>query len=223
MRIRSFITVGIIAGSLFAFTPDNDTSKDQTGSIRELKQSSFKKGEFLQYDVSYGFFDAAKATLEVASNSKEINGRNTMHIVGKGRSTGALRWFFKVDDKYETYIDEEAILPWKFVRHVREGGYSLDRSIDFDQFENKVTVFQKDTKDYTVKGELRLCKVKESSVSGELANDEIEATKASVKSSVSKQSSRVCLRKQKFQHATKLEHLEQKVSFLLFFFKFSFF
>lgn len=151
MRIRSFITVGIIAGSLFAFTPDNDTSKDQTGSIRELKQSSFKKGEFLQYDVSYGFFDAAKATLEVASNSKEINGRNTMHIVGKGRSTGALRWFFKVDDKYETYIDEEAILPWKFVRHVREGGYSLDRSIDFDQFENKVTVFQKDTKDYTVK------------------------------------------------------------------------
>ena len=36
-----------------------------------------------------------------------------MYIVGKGRSSGALRWFFKVDDSYETYVDEEAILPWR--------------------------------------------------------------------------------------------------------------
>lgn len=151
MKIRSFITVSIIAGSLLGFTPDNDTSKEQTGTIRKLKQLSFKKGEFLEYDVSYGFFDAAKATLEIAHKTKEINGRNTMHIIGKSKSSGAVRWFFKVDDRYETFLDEEAILPWKFVRHVREGGYSLDRSIDFDQFENKATVFQKDTKNYTVK------------------------------------------------------------------------
>lgn len=151
MKLGSLLSIGIVAGSLLAFTPDNDSSKIENVDLRELGQKSFKKGEFLQYDVSYGFFDAAKATLEIAPNPTEINGRNTMHIVGKGRSTGALRWFFKVDDQYETYIDEEAVLPWKFVRHVREGGYSLDRSINFDQYENKATVLQKDTKDYQVK------------------------------------------------------------------------
>ena len=70
--------------------------------------------------------------------------------------------------------------------------------------QNALSMIRSSSKEYTVKGELRLCKVKESSVPAELANDEIEATKASVKSIVSKQSSRVCLRKQKFQHASKI-------------------
>ena len=150
MRLRSVIFSVLIIGLLYAFTPRKIAVKKEEDSLRILQQSSFKKGEFLQYDVSYGFFDAATATLEVAPSSKKINGRNTMHIVGKGKSTGALRWFFKIDDHYETYIDEEAILPWKFIRHVREGSYKLDRNIDFDQYSNKATVFQKDTKNYTI-------------------------------------------------------------------------
>ncbi|MAS52721.1 MAG: ATP-dependent exonuclease [Flavobacteriales bacterium] len=151
MNLRSIIISIIIIGGFLAFTPNNDSSRKENTTLRKIHQSSFKKGEFLRYDVSYGFFDAAKATLEIAPEAKEINGRKTMHIVGKGRSSGALRWFFKVNDQYETYIDEEAILPWKFVRHVREGGYKLDRNIDFDHYSNEATVFEKDTKNYSVK------------------------------------------------------------------------
>tara|TARA_B100000614_G_scaffold182008_1_gene162727 strand:+ start:458 stop:1276 length:819 start_codon:yes stop_codon:yes gene_type:complete len=150
MKLRSVVFSILFIGLLYAFTPRKLAVKKEDDSLRIVHQSSFKKGEFLQYDVSYGFFDAAKATLEVAPSSKKINGRNTMHIVGKGKSTGALRWFFKIDDHYETYIDEEAVLPWKFIRHVREGSYKLDRNIDFDQYCNQATVFQKDTKNYTI-------------------------------------------------------------------------
>ncbi|MBI35294.1 MAG: ATP-dependent exonuclease [Flavobacteriales bacterium] len=141
----------ILILGVFAFTANKNPNLEEVDSLRKIKQSSFKKGEFLRYDVSYGFFDAAQATLKVEPSSKEINGRKTMHIVGKGKSTGTLRWFFKVDDRYETYIDEEAILPWKFVRHVREGGYKLDRNIDFNHYSNEATVFEKDTKNYAVK------------------------------------------------------------------------
>jgi hypothetical protein len=151
MNLKSVILSAFAIGGLYAFTPNNNSIRKVDDSLRNVHQSSFKKGEFLQYDVSYGFFDAAQATLEVSPLSKKINGRNTMHIVGKGKSTGALRWFFKIDDHYETYIDEEAVLPWKFIRHVREGGYELDRNIDFDQYSNIATVFQKDTKNYTIK------------------------------------------------------------------------
>ena len=148
MKLKFILFTGAIIASTVAFTPNNDQSLRSQMDLRKVNQYSFKKGEFLQYDVHYGFFDAAEATLEVEPSSKKINGRKTMHVVGKGKSKGALRWFFKVDDRYETYIDEEAILPWRFERHVREGDFELDRSINFDQFENKATVFQKDTKDY---------------------------------------------------------------------------
>jgi hypothetical protein len=150
MNLRSSVVSIIVAGGLLAFTANNENIKVETDPLRKLKQSAFKKGEFLRYDVSYGYFDAAEATLEIKNTSKKINWRNTMHIIGKGRSKGALNWFFKVEDRYETYIDEEAILPWKFVRHVREGGYKLDRNINFNHYTNKATVLQNDTKDYIV-------------------------------------------------------------------------
>jgi len=150
MSLRSSIVSIVVAGGLLAFTPDNEKLKAETDPLRNLKQSAFKKGEFLRYDVSYGFFDTAEATLEIKKTSKKINWRNTMHIVGKGWSKGALNWFFKVEDRYETYIDEEAILPWKFIRHVREGGYKLDRNISFNHYSNKATVFENDKKNYSV-------------------------------------------------------------------------
>ncbi|MEJ6590246.1 MAG: DUF3108 domain-containing protein [Crocinitomicaceae bacterium] len=150
MNLRPSIMFVVLAAGLYAFTQNQETEKEETVPLRKLKQTAFKKGEFLRYDVSYGFFDAAKASLEIADVSTEINGRNTMHIVGKGMSAGALSWFFKVEDKYETYIDEEAILPWKFVRHVREGGYELDRDLNFDHYANKVSVSQNGTKHYKV-------------------------------------------------------------------------
>ena len=151
MNLKSSALIITLAGGLVAFMPGPKRVRiPEIEPIRKLNQTAFKKGEFLRYDVSYGYFSAATATLEIADFSKKINGRNTFHVVGKGKSAGALNWFFKVEDRYETYIDEEAILPWKFIRHVREGGYELDRDIRFDQYLNTATVTQNGDKDYNV-------------------------------------------------------------------------
>lgn len=149
MKLRSIIIGTVLASVFLAFTSNKDGSA--TVSLRKVNQKSVQKGEYLEYDASYGFFDAAKATLTIDKSPTRINGRNTMHVVGKGKTMGTFRWFFKVEDRYETYIDEEAMIPWKFIRHVREGGYSLDREIEFNQYANKATVIQKDTKDYKIK------------------------------------------------------------------------
>jgi hypothetical protein len=151
MDLKSSILTFTLAGGLLAFMPESKRAKTQEiEPIRKLNQTAFKKGEFLRYDVSYGYFSAATATLKIAGVSKKMNGRNTFHIIGKGQSAGALNWFFKVEDRYETYIDEEAILPWKFIRHVREGDYELDRDIRFNQYMNTATVTQNGDKDYHV-------------------------------------------------------------------------
>ncbi len=151
MNLKSSTLIVTFVGGLLAFMPAPQRVRlPEIEPIRKLNQTAFKKGEFLRYDVSYGYFSAATATLEVANVSKKINGRNAFHIIGKGKSAGALNWFFKVEDRYETYIDEEAILPWKFIRHVREGDYELDRDIRFDQYLNTATVTQNEDKDYDV-------------------------------------------------------------------------
>ena len=151
MNLKSSTLIITLAGGLLAFVPGPKRVRiPEIEPIRKLNQTAFKKGEFLRYDVTYGYFSAATATLEIADFSKRINGRNTFHVVGKGKSAGALNWFFKVEDRYETYIDEQAILPWKFIRHVREGGYELDRDIRFDQYLNTATVTQNGDKDYNV-------------------------------------------------------------------------
>ena len=43
-----------------------------------VSQTSFGRGEYLEYKVSYGLFDAAKATLEIKPESQN-NGENNAY------------------------------------------------------------------------------------------------------------------------------------------------
>lgn len=108
---------------------------------------AFQDGEWFRFRIHYGIFNASYATLEV----KEVNFKNkpVYHVVGQGKSTGALHWFFKVDDNYETFIDRNNGAPYRFIRQIDEGGHTRDIQIDFDHDNNKALVFNRkyDTKD----------------------------------------------------------------------------
>ena len=97
-----------------------------------------KKGEQLVYRLHYGFIDAGEAVLEVKDEEKKYGERNALHVVGIGQSKGTFDWFFKVRDRYESYIDEEAMCPWVFVRRVDEGGYKINQNYVFNPFKKTV-------------------------------------------------------------------------------------
>jgi hypothetical protein len=101
--------------------------------LRTINQEAFTPGEQLKYRVHYGFMDAGEATLTVSPTLKTVMGKTCYQVVGEGKSVGAFDWFFKVRDRYESYIDKDAILPWYFVRDVREGGYKVNQKVKFDQ------------------------------------------------------------------------------------------
>ena len=44
------------------------------------------------------------------------------HVVGKGVTTGMTKFFFKVDDNYESYFDKETNKPYVYIRRINEGG-----------------------------------------------------------------------------------------------------
>ncbi len=108
--------------------------------FRVLKNEAFQRGEKLTFRLHYGFIDAGVAVLEVKDEVKMFGSRKSFHIVGTGTSIGTFDWFFKVRDRYETYIDEEAIIPWFFVRRVDEGGFKISQDYTFNHYANKVDV-----------------------------------------------------------------------------------
>ena len=104
--------------------------------FRVLENHAFKEGEKLTFDVNYGFVTAGIAVMAV-QKIKRISGREAYHVTFEVNSVPSFDMFYKVRDRYETYIDVEGLFPWRFEQHIREGGYTRDFSAFFDQRKGK--------------------------------------------------------------------------------------
>ena len=118
----------IIAIIIFTFS----FSYSQTDIKRSVSNSinSFKNGEWLQFRVHYGFFNASE--IEIKLEKKKLDSISVFHAKGYGRSTGLLRLFFKVEDNYESYFKESDGLPLWFIRDIYEGGYTKNLEMFFN-------------------------------------------------------------------------------------------
>lgn len=112
-----------------------------TGPEKDLpnrNNGSFKVGEYLKFRVHYGIIDAGEATLEIKDEGRKFNNRPTYHIIGNGRTKGAFDWFFKIRDRYESYLDQKAIVPWFHIRDVKEGSFKFFETNIFNHYKNSV-------------------------------------------------------------------------------------
>ena len=118
-------------------------SNSQTIKKRFLSNStnSFKEGEWLQFRVHYGFFNASE--IEIELKRKKLDSVSVFHAKGYGRSTGLLRLFFKVEDYYESYFRESNGLPIWFIRDIYEGGYTKNLEMFFNHNINTVKLNDK--------------------------------------------------------------------------------
>jgi len=124
-KILLILLISILSNELFAQT-----------------EPAFDTGEWFKFKMSYsGWMKAGEATLKV--NEGNIDGKPVFHVVGKGKTTGPVGWFFKVTDRYESYIDKNNLVPYRFIRDIDEGGHTKNIEIDFDQEKNKAHVFNK--------------------------------------------------------------------------------
>lgn len=104
---------------------------------RKVENNAWETGEMLKYRIFYeslltGQVNAGTAEIEVKKSSRKFDGREVYHIVGIGKSNRTFDMFFKVRDRFETFIDKEAIAPHHFIRRTKEGGYVRDDDVDFD-------------------------------------------------------------------------------------------
>lgn len=105
--------------------------------LRKVNNDAFVQGEFLKYKVHYGFINAGYCELKVDTVPHEINERRCLHIVGKGYTNSTFDIFYKVRDVYESYIDMDALVSWKFKRLISEGKYYSYTETHFDHYNNQ--------------------------------------------------------------------------------------
>ncbi len=99
---------------------------------RKVENVAFGVGERLVFDVKYGFITAGEAVMWIPSYDS-IQGRKCLHVNFTVNSLPSFSWIYKVEDRYSTFIDAEAIAPLRFEQHIREGSYSRDFWAEFDQ------------------------------------------------------------------------------------------
>jgi hypothetical protein len=124
----------IIIGCLlfFVFPNFEKTNRDEFSGI---KNSSFKEGEMITMRVFYNaagiYIGAGEATF--TTSLEKFNGKVTYHCLGEGKTYSFFDNFFKVRDRYESYIDTSNMLPAKFIRNVDEGGHKIYNNVTFNQ------------------------------------------------------------------------------------------
>lgn len=110
-----------------------------------VTHKAFKEGEYMRFRLHYGLIDAGEAEITVHPSRKKFQGREAYHIVGTGKTLGAFNWFFKVRDRYETYLDKNGAFPWEFIRDIEEGSYKKRQEYYFHQHKSAVTTNKGET------------------------------------------------------------------------------
>ena len=112
------------------------------------QNSAYGGGEWFNFRVHYGFVTAGYASLEVKETT--YRGKEVYHVRGYGKTIGVSRWFFKVEDDYQSYIDKEKNIPYKFIRKINEGGYTKDIEVDFNHNTQEAIVKDKEYNETSV-------------------------------------------------------------------------
>src|SRR5438105_2247570 len=122
-KIISAVCLVTVSQVMFA---QNDFCNTKNTSFADKERLTLK----VYYNMSFVWINAGNTT--ITTSVEELNGHKAYHVTGDGRTAKSYDWFFKVRDKYETYLDKETLLPVKFVRNVNEGGFKINQVVNFN-------------------------------------------------------------------------------------------
>jgi len=101
-------------------------------SLCAQQKKSFSPGEFLKYQIHYGFIKGGEAVLSVGEG--EYEGKKVNHLYLNGKTTGIASSLYLVDDTYESFTDLETNWPYKSIRNIHENRYKHYSTQIFDHW-----------------------------------------------------------------------------------------
>lgn len=134
MFIKSLFPLFIIV-LIFSFQLGAIEAQDNCN----VTMSQINPGEELHYNVSYNWFVVYSDVgyVKIKADTVIHNARYLMHIDAQGQTTKGWDRFFKVRDRYQSWVSPLTMRPNYFHRQVDEGGYRIDVRYDFNRFDNR--------------------------------------------------------------------------------------
>ncbi len=98
--------------------------------------STFKVGEFLTYQIRYGFIVGGITTLSL--DEAVFDNKAVFHAQAIGQTTGMANAIYGVRDVYESWFDKKTTLPYRQVRNIKEGHYTNYNEVTYNRKNNTV-------------------------------------------------------------------------------------
>lgn len=116
-----------------------------------VENKVFGAGEEIVYKLYYNWnfvwVAAGEVTFKVAETA------NQYHLTATGRTYASYEWFYKVRDRYDTYISKDNLLPSTSIKELREGGYRLYDKTTLNQSKGTATCLRGKTRERTKRKE----------------------------------------------------------------------
>lgn len=128
MKNKSLSLIFLFAGALSGFAQE----------LRNVKEPVFQAGEILKYKLRYGFITAADATIRVEDTNAEFSNNPVFHLIAHGRTSGTFDIFYKVRNRYDSYIDKETLTPYLYTENIHEANYRRSDKARFYQDQKKI-------------------------------------------------------------------------------------
>src|ERR1700712_4018946 len=130
MKIIRILNIFLLIFVTFPLRAGND--------FCDIRNTAFIAGESLNIKVFYTvagvYVGAGEANF--TNTLESLNNKPVYHIVGEGKTYSFYDNFFKVRDRYETYIDTLNLQPYKFIRNIYEGGFKKYENVSFNKLTN---------------------------------------------------------------------------------------
>lgn len=117
----SFLLIGLI----FIYT-----------GLLNAKEAPFRAGEKTVYKIFYNWNFVWLSAGEVHFEVKDEG--DVYHIEVTGTTYSSYEWFYKVRDKFHTYLDKKTLKPKLYIRDIQEGSYYHYEKIVFDYSSGKI-------------------------------------------------------------------------------------
>lgn len=96
-------------------------------------------GEKITYKLYYNWNFVWLAAGEVVFELKDEG--DLYHVEVTGRTYPSYEWFYRVRDKYHSYIDKKTLLPKLYIRDIQQGSYVHYEKIEYDHVNKKMTSY----------------------------------------------------------------------------------
>lgn len=125
-------------------TVQKTSTSDQSKSFYKIPadQIPFEVGEKVEMDLRWLAIPAGKAVLEVRQGPV-INGRPTFQLWGNVLSSKLVDTIYHVDNTAESFVDQELLLPYKFLLHMVESKQNKETRVSFDHVNGKAYYWAK--------------------------------------------------------------------------------